>query len=416
MRISFHGAAQDVTGSCHLLECRRQARADRLRPASRQPRAQHRKCRALRLRGRGDRLRAANPCPSRPLRPAAAAQQARLQGPGRDHRRLARARQSRDPRFGLSAGERCRTRCPHRIAASAPSRRRRSIRCSTQCNSPRSFRQGRRPTSSLSRSPPASAPPSSTPATSSARPASLLELGGSRQAPQRLLLRRYRQCRPAAAHAGRVRRRAPMPSSWNRPMATACTTPYRNSVEELYAAITRVFARGGNVVIPTFALERAQELLYILRQGVEPIAFRRRSPVYPRFTDGDLRHRDLQALPRLLFAGGRGVVPQGKDPFALPGLHLRGARRLDRDQPGQRRRHHHGRLGHGDRRPRRPSPAAQSGAAGFRRGLRRLRRAGTLARRIIDGANHVAIFGETVQVRARSTRSTASPPTPIRPS
>ena len=28
-------------------------------------------------------------------------------------------------------------------------------------------------------------------------------------------------------------------------------------------------ARGGNIVIPTFALERAQELLFFLRQGVE---------------------------------------------------------------------------------------------------------------------------------------------------
>jgi metallo-beta-lactamase family protein len=35
--------------------------------------------------------------------------------------------------------------------------------------------------------------------------------------------------------------------------------PYAESVEELYAAITATFARGGNVIIPTFALERAQE-------------------------------------------------------------------------------------------------------------------------------------------------------------
>ena len=41
------------------------------------------------------------------------------------------------------------------------------------------------------------------------------------------------------------------------------------SVAELYAAIKDTFSRGGNVIIPTFALERAQELLFCLRQGVE---------------------------------------------------------------------------------------------------------------------------------------------------
>ena len=39
-------------------------------------------------------------------------------------------------------------------------------------------------------------------------------------------------------------------------------TSLTNSVEELYAAIADTFERGGNVIIPTFALERAQELLY----------------------------------------------------------------------------------------------------------------------------------------------------------
>jgi metallo-beta-lactamase family protein len=45
--------------------------------------------------------------------------------------------------------------------------------------------------------------------------------------------------------------------------------PLNPSVDELYQAINDTFARGGNVIIPTFALERAQELLYFLRQGLE---------------------------------------------------------------------------------------------------------------------------------------------------
>ena len=40
------------------------------------------------------------------------------------------------------------------------------------------------------------------------------------------------------------------------------------SIEELYGAIEETFRRGGNVVIPTFALERAQEILYFLHEGV----------------------------------------------------------------------------------------------------------------------------------------------------
>ena len=39
---------------------------------------------------------------------------------------------------------------------------------------------------------------------------------------------------------------------------------FEPSVEELYQAIEDTLKRGGNVIIPTFALERAQELLYAL--------------------------------------------------------------------------------------------------------------------------------------------------------
>lgn len=43
--------------------------------------------------------------------------------------------------------------------------------------------------------------------------------------------------------------------------------PFSESVSELETAIRETFARGGNVVIPSFALERAQELLYVLYEG-----------------------------------------------------------------------------------------------------------------------------------------------------
>ncbi|HEX7588180.1 MAG TPA: MBL fold metallo-hydrolase, partial [Anaerolineae bacterium] len=45
--------------------------------------------------------------------------------------------------------------------------------------------------------------------------------------------------------------------------------PLAPSVEEFYDAVTDAFRRGGNVVVPTFALERAQELLYFISQGLD---------------------------------------------------------------------------------------------------------------------------------------------------
>ncbi|MGA9341911.1 MAG: MBL fold metallo-hydrolase, partial [Rhodanobacteraceae bacterium] len=41
-----------------------------------------------------------------------------------------------------------------------------------------------------------------------------------------------------------------------------------DSVDELYQAIRETLARRGNVVIPTFALERTQEILYYLHRGM----------------------------------------------------------------------------------------------------------------------------------------------------
>lgn len=41
------------------------------------------------------------------------------------------------------------------------------------------------------------------------------------------------------------------------------------TLEEFYSTINKTIAKGGNVIIPSFALERAQELLYYLREGIE---------------------------------------------------------------------------------------------------------------------------------------------------
>ena len=98
--------------------------------------------------------------------------------------------------------------------------------------------------------------------------------------------------------------------------------PMDASIDELYSAISDTLGRGGNVIIPTFALERAQELLFVLNQGIEK---NRLMPSMQVFLDSPMaisateifaRHLDdLQPEAARLFRKGR-------DPLALPGLHF----------------------------------------------------------------------------------------------
>jgi metallo-beta-lactamase family protein len=177
--------------------------------------------------------------------------------------------------------------------------------------------------------------------------------------------------------------------------------PIAPSIEELYQAIGATFQRGGNVVIPTFALERAQELLYVLRQGRERSLL---PPTMQVFLDSPMAITATEIYKR----HPEGYEPEvaalfhdGGDPFGLPGLHLA---RETADSvainritggavimagsgmaTGGRIRHH---LRHNLWRPQ--SSVIFVGYAA----------AGTLARQIIDGAKQVEIFGETIAVRA----------------
>ncbi len=177
---------------------------------------------------------------------------------------------------------------------------------------------------------------------------------------------------------------------------------FEPSVEEFYAAIEETFARGGNVVIPTFALERAQELLYALHDAMDrgrlpkSIQVFLDSPMAITATEIFRRHRDdLSDEVADLFA-------EGRDPLSLPGLHLT---RETSDSmhinkisggavimagsgmaTGGRVRHH---LKHNLWR-------SDAGVifVGFAA-------QGTLARIIIDGAKSVRIFGEEIPVKAK---------------
>ncbi|MFY9326580.1 MAG: MBL fold metallo-hydrolase [Georgfuchsia sp.] len=172
-------------------------------------------------------------------------------------------------------------------------------------------------------------------------------------------------------------------------------------IEELYQTITDTFRRGGNVVIPSFALERAQEILYYLREGVEggqlPAAMQvyLDSPMAISATEIFRHHPECYDEETSL------MFNSGKDTFALPGLHftrqIADSMALNRIAGGAviiagsgmctggRVRHH---LNYNLRRE-----ECSVIFVGFAA-------RGTLARNIVDGAKEVHLFGEKVPVRA----------------
>jgi metallo-beta-lactamase family protein len=173
------------------------------------------------------------------------------------------------------------------------------------------------------------------------------------------------------------------------------------SIEELYEAIDDTFHRGGNVIIPSFALERSQEILYYLREGVQngilPASMQvfLDSPMAISATEIFRRH------PECYNSETAELFSSGKDPFAVPGLHMTretsesiAINRISGGAviiagsgmcTGGRVRHH---LKHNLWR--RDSSVVFVGYAAQ----------GTLARRIVDGAAMVRVFGEDIPVRA----------------
>ncbi len=177
--------------------------------------------------------------------------------------------------------------------------------------------------------------------------------------------------------------------------------PIGPSVEELYQAINDTFARGGNVVIPTFALERAQEVLFYLREGLEAGRLPHISHV---FLDSPMAISATEIFgnhPECYDAQTAELFRKGHDPLYMPGLHM--TRETSESIAlnkiasgavimagsgmctGGRVRHH---LRHNIGRP-----ECSVVFVGFAA-------KGTLARQIIDGAHEVRIFGEQCKVRA----------------
>jgi metallo-beta-lactamase family protein len=174
------------------------------------------------------------------------------------------------------------------------------------------------------------------------------------------------------------------------------------SVEELYEAVNATFDRGGNVIVPTFALERAQELLYYLREGVEQNFLPRSTQVFLDSPMAISATEIFERHPECYDAEVAELFREGQDPFHLPGLHFTRETAesiaLNRVSGGAvilagsgmctggRVRHHLK-----QNLWREESSVVFVGYAA----------SGTLARHIIDGATVVRIFGETIPVRAQ---------------
>ena len=173
------------------------------------------------------------------------------------------------------------------------------------------------------------------------------------------------------------------------------------SIDELYDVINQTMERGGNIIIPTFALERAQEILYYLREGAQGGQIPRHTSV---FLDSPMAISATQIFerhPECFDSQTLHLSKGGKDPFSLPGLmftrETAESMAINRIEGGAvimagsgmctggRVRHH---LKH-NLWNRRNSVVFVGFAA-----------QGTLARRIVDGAKRVSIYGEQIEVRA----------------
>ncbi len=173
------------------------------------------------------------------------------------------------------------------------------------------------------------------------------------------------------------------------------------TLDEFYTAVTETVLHGGNVIIPTFALERAQEILYYIREGIAD----KRLPEYlPVFLDSPMAisaTEIFQRHPECFDKETYQIFKSGQDPFSFPGLHFT---RQTADSmainnvtggavimagsgmcTGGRVKHH---LKHNLWNPRNAVIFVGYAAQG------------TLARRIIDGSDTVKIFGEEIQVQA----------------
>ena len=178
--------------------------------------------------------------------------------------------------------------------------------------------------------------------------------------------------------------------------------PLEPSIAEFYQAVAAAFQRGGNVVIPTFALERAQEILYIIGRGIETDKLPPSVQVYLDSPMAISATEIMERNPQGLQPAIADAIRAGRDPFQFEGVHftrdhadsvklngIKGGAVIMAGSgmcTGGRVRHH--------LEQNLPRPEASVVFVGFAA-------AGTPARTIIDGAKEITLFGERVPVKAQ---------------
>ncbi len=174
------------------------------------------------------------------------------------------------------------------------------------------------------------------------------------------------------------------------------------SVEEFKEAIVSTLKRGGNVVIPSFALERAQDLLFYIREFKEQGVIPESTPV---FLDSPLAINATKiflAHTECFDEETLEILRSGKDPFRFPGLHFtrssNDSKKINNLEGGAiiiagsgmcnggRVKHH---LKHNLWRE-----ESSVIFVGYQA-------KGTLGRRIVDGEREVEIYGERIVVKAK---------------
>jgi len=176
----------------------------------------------------------------------------------------------------------------------------------------------------------------------------------------------------------------------------------RGRIDDLLAGIIReTVAAGGNVVIPTFAIERAQDLMYHLSRLVYDKAI----PQIPVYLDSPMAREVTQAFERhdeYLDEEAKRMFAAGRNPFRFPGLTI--VRTPDESKAINEAR----------------GPAVIMAGSGMITGGRikhhvalnigrpestilfvGYQASETLGRKILEGAPEIRILGRTVPVRAR---------------
>ncbi len=170
--------------------------------------------------------------------------------------------------------------------------------------------------------------------------------------------------------------------------------------EELADVIDRTVARGGIVIIPAFAVDRTEVLLYHLHR----LAAQGRLPDVPVYVDSPMALAALEIYRSAISEGATDLhdrITANSDPFQIPGLDevhdTEGSKRISRrTQPaiviagsgmatGGRVIHHLARF--------LPDPRNTVALVGFQA-------AGTRGRSLLDGAQTLKVRGQYVPVRA----------------